>query len=148
MQWLANGNKGKPERVSRNKWPLAATIEAVDAARRSGISAIGKAIALGENSMRYRYEGMPDQQIAEVTGYHVKRIGQICKEYREQGLDGFAKKNMAVITVHEIIVIVVGKPFQRQRTKNNLVEDAKLSPVFPDTCTVHLPIAFAITPVQ
>ena len=42
--------------------------------------------------LKYRYEGMPDQQIAEVTGYHVKRLGQICKEYRDQGLEEFAKK--------------------------------------------------------
>lgn len=42
--------------------------------------------------LEYRYEGMPDQQIAEVTGYYVKWIGQIWKEYKEQGIEGFAKK--------------------------------------------------------
>lgn len=42
--------------------------------------------------LKYRYERMPDQKIAEITGYHIKRIGQICKEYKDQGLEIFAKK--------------------------------------------------------
>ena len=42
--------------------------------------------------LKYRYEGLSDQQIAEITGYHEKRISQICKEYKEQGLEVFAKK--------------------------------------------------------
>lgn len=42
--------------------------------------------------LKYRYEGLSDQKIAEITGYHEKRISQICKEYREQGLKEFTKK--------------------------------------------------------
>lgn len=42
--------------------------------------------------LKYRYEGLSDQQIAEITGYHKKRISQICKEYKEQGLEEFARK--------------------------------------------------------
>ena len=42
--FVASGDKEKAERVSRNERPLAATIEAADAARRREISAFGKAI--------------------------------------------------------------------------------------------------------
>ena len=48
---LASGDKEKAERVSRNERPLVAMIEAADAARRREISAVGKAIALSENSI-------------------------------------------------------------------------------------------------
>ena len=43
---LASGDKEKAERVSRNERPLAATIEAADAARRRETSTFGQAIAL------------------------------------------------------------------------------------------------------
>ena len=49
--FVANGDKEKAERVSRNERPLAATIEAADAARRRETSALGKAIVLSENSI-------------------------------------------------------------------------------------------------
>ena len=42
--FVASGDKEKAERVSRNERPLAATIEAADAARRRETSAFGKAI--------------------------------------------------------------------------------------------------------
>ena len=47
--FVASGDKEKAERVSRNERPLAATIEAADAARRRETSAFGKAIVLNEN---------------------------------------------------------------------------------------------------
>ena len=49
--FVASGDKEKAERVSRNERPLAATIEAADAARRRETSAVGKAIDLSENSI-------------------------------------------------------------------------------------------------
>ena len=49
--FVASGDKEKAERVSRNERPLAATIEAADAARRRETSAFGKAIVTSENSM-------------------------------------------------------------------------------------------------
>ena len=49
--FVASGDKEKAERVSRNERPLAATIEAADAARRRETSALGKAIVLSENSI-------------------------------------------------------------------------------------------------
>ena len=49
--FVASGDREKAERVSRNERPLAATIEAADAARRRETSAFGKAIVLSENSM-------------------------------------------------------------------------------------------------
>ena len=44
--FVASGDKEKAERVSRNERPLAATIEAADAARRPETSAFGKASVL------------------------------------------------------------------------------------------------------
>ena len=50
--FVASGDKEKAERVSRNERPLAATIEAADAARRRETFAISKANVLSENSIR------------------------------------------------------------------------------------------------
>ena len=49
--FVASGDKEKAERVSRNERPLAATIEAADAARRRETSALGIAIVLSKNSI-------------------------------------------------------------------------------------------------
>ena len=49
--FVASGDNEKAERVSRNERPLAATIEAADAARRRETSPFGKAIVLSANSM-------------------------------------------------------------------------------------------------
>ena len=46
-------NDRKAERVSRNEWPTAATIEAADAARRRETSAFGKVIVLSEHSLNH-----------------------------------------------------------------------------------------------
>lgn len=44
------------------------------------------------NVIKLRYEGMSDKAIAEITGYHPKRIGLICKQFKDQGLTEFARK--------------------------------------------------------
>ena len=50
--FVASGDKEKAERVSRNERPLAATIEAADAARRRETFTLGIAIVLSENNIR------------------------------------------------------------------------------------------------
>lgn len=42
--------------------------------------------------IKLRYEGLSDKEIAEITEYHPKRIGQICKQFKDQGLPEFARK--------------------------------------------------------
>lgn len=44
------------------------------------------------NVIKLRYEGLSDKEIAKVTEYHPKRIGQICKEFDEKGLAEFTRK--------------------------------------------------------
>ena len=45
-----------------------------------------------------RYEGMDDADIAQTLGYHSHYISQLCAAFKKQGLEVYAKHNMAVIT--------------------------------------------------
>ena len=65
--FVASGDKEKAERVSRNERPLAAAIEAADAARRRENSARSKAIISIENSMTDKES--PCRRNACGTGY-------------------------------------------------------------------------------
>ncbi len=38
-----------------------------------------------------RYEGLKDREIAEKTGYHRKRISQLCEEFRRVGAEEYAR---------------------------------------------------------
>ena len=51
--------------------------------------------------LKMRYEGYKVREIAEITGMRINSISQLCRRYREQGLDEF-KRNKATSHYHAL----------------------------------------------